>query len=204
MYDGEMSHSPKSLPADDASATHASLPAYASKRKSAWSDPSDDHISVSLASDKRLRKLRSTLAEDIVDGTSYESKLRRKYEQINPVPAWAQNARDKLRKQVKRRRSSATSEDEVDTEAPGLGDLLRDASGILSGGGKNTSLQSGSIAIERLRDANHAALSEGSIASTRFHPSPAVPVMMTASNDRRLRLFTVRGIVAKQCNTTVY
>jgi len=182
----------------DDSAPHISPPVHSSKRKAAWSDPSDVHISISLAHDKRLRKLRDAPTEDVVNGTAYESKLRRKYEQINPVPEWAQNARNKLLKQPKRRRSSATCDDGVDAEpATELDDLLRDTSGILSGGGKKKALQSGSIAIERLRDANHAALSEGSIASARFHPSPAVPVMMTASNDRRLRLFTVRDIIAE-------
>ena len=187
---------------NDAGALHGLPPAHSSKRKPAWSDPSDVHVSISLANDKRLRKLRDAPTEDIVDGVDYERRLRRKYEQINPVPEWAQNARNQLHKHVKRRRSSIFDDDTETEPATRLGDLLRDASGILSNDGKKKSLQSGSIAIERLRDANHAALSEGSIASARFHPSPSVPVMMTASNDRRLRLFTVSDI-AKSYRTDV-
>ena len=47
------------------------------------------------------------------------------------------------------------------------------------------------LAVERLRDANQTARSEGNICALEFHPSPRVPVLMTASADRRVRLFNV-------------
>lgn len=48
------------------------------KNTAVWSDPSDARVTVSLSSDKRLRKLRDALTEDTVNGKTYESKLRRK------------------------------------------------------------------------------------------------------------------------------
>lgn len=51
--------------------------ARSSKGKSAWADPSDVHVKVSLASDTRLRKLRDAPEEDQVTGRQYENKLRR-------------------------------------------------------------------------------------------------------------------------------
>lgn len=53
--------------------------AKSGKKAAAWSDPSDAHITVSLAGDKRLRKLRDAPTEDDVNGKTYESKLRRKW-----------------------------------------------------------------------------------------------------------------------------
>ena len=51
----------------------------ASQNKSAWTDPSDEHIRISLADDNRLRKLRDSLEEDEVSGKTYEGKLRRQW-----------------------------------------------------------------------------------------------------------------------------
>jgi len=59
------------------------------RKKSAWEDPDDANVKVSLVSDKRLRKLRDTTDEDEVGGVDYEAKLRRQYapvwHSLNPV-----------------------------------------------------------------------------------------------------------------------
>ena len=47
------------------------------KKTAAWSDPADMRVTVSLATDNRLRKLRDAPAEDEVTGKVYETKLRR-------------------------------------------------------------------------------------------------------------------------------
>jgi U3 small nucleolar RNA-associated protein 18 len=49
------------------------------KKTAAWADPDDQNIQVSLASDKRLRKLRDGPEEDKVGGRDYEARLRRQY-----------------------------------------------------------------------------------------------------------------------------
>ncbi|PCH33187.1 WD40 repeat-like protein [Wolfiporia cocos MD-104 SS10] len=162
-------------------------------RKSAWVDPDDPTLQVSLSTDKRRRKLRDALSEDVVGGREYERRLRRQFEKINPTPSWAVNARTKLQsKQVKRRRPSSLSASESDEDAP-VSELLSDTRGILQRSRKTNVLSQGTIAIERLRDANLSAKAEGAVKTIQFHPSPQVPVLLTASADRRLRLFNIDG-----------
>ncbi|KAF9814812.1 hypothetical protein IEO21_04920 [Rhodonia placenta] len=157
----------------------------------AWEDPDDPTLQVSLAQDKRRRKLRDAASEDVVGGREYERRLRRQFEKINPTPDWAANARKGSgAKQAKRRRPASSSASSSDEEA--LPDLLTDTQGTLQRG-KSKILDKGTLSIERLRDANLSAKAEGEIKVVQFHPSPQVPVLLTASSDRRLRLFNIDG-----------
>ncbi|KAL5332595.1 WD40-repeat-containing domain protein [Aspergillus crustosus] len=54
-----------------------------------WHDSDDERITVSLASDKRLRKLRVAESEDVISGKEYIRRLRRQYLQLHPTPEWA-------------------------------------------------------------------------------------------------------------------
>jgi U3 small nucleolar RNA-associated protein 18 len=45
--------------------------------RSVWADPDDERLRVSIASDKRLRKLRVEESEDVIAGNDYETRLRR-------------------------------------------------------------------------------------------------------------------------------
>lgn len=184
--------SPEAVQEDEAEpASSGQSAALKSRKAPAWTDPDDTTLQVSLASDTRLRKLRDAPSEDAVDGRDYERRLRRQYEKINPTPNWASNARNKLHpSKSKRRRSSASSGSEVDEGA--VPDLLSSTGGILDTTTRSKTLTQGTLAIERLRDANQAAQSEGEIKAVQFHPSPQIPVLMTASADRRVRLFNVR------------
>ena len=47
------------------------------KKTSAWVDPDDAQLKVSLASDNRLRKLRVAPDEDVITGKDYELRLRK-------------------------------------------------------------------------------------------------------------------------------
>ncbi|OBZ79573.1 putative U3 small nucleolar RNA-associated protein 18 [Grifola frondosa] len=156
----------------------------------AWMDPDDTTLQVSLATDKRRRKLRDALSEDEVGGREYERRLRRQFQKINPTPEWAANARHRLHGTKAKRRSSSTSSESEEDEA--LPDLLSSTGGILSTR-KSKIIAHGTLSIERLRDANHSAKAEGEIKTVQFHPSAHIPVLLTASSDRRLRLFNVDG-----------
>lgn len=139
---------------------------------------------MSLTTNKRLRKLRDAGTEETVGGRDYERRLRRQYEKINPTPDWASSARKQLKSKRPRTSSSSGSDDE---------DLFTSTGGILADEGdtKTKILSSGTIAIERLRDANLSAKAEGDVKAVQFHPSEQVPLLFTASADRRLRLFNV-------------
>jgi hypothetical protein len=152
----------------------------------AWTDPDDVNVQVSLASNNRLRKLRDAPSDDTVGGREYERRLRRQFERINPTPDWASNARKKGGR-AKRRRSSVSGSESGEDVVP---ELLASTGRIL-GTAKSRPILPSTLSIERLRDANQAAPAEGEIKTVAFHPSPHVPVLLTASADRRLRLFHV-------------
>ncbi|VDB86541.1 unnamed protein product [Peniophora sp. CBMAI 1063] len=154
------------------------------RKAPAWEDPDDGALQVDLAATTRLRKLRDAPSEDAVAGREYERRLRRQFEKINPTPIWATNARKK------RRRSGADGQgDEVDTEM----DALLSGSGGIVGQPARRTIEPGTLNIERLRDANQSAPAEGEVKAIQFHPSPQVPLLLTASADRRVRLYNVDG-----------
>jgi len=107
--------------------TPTPLASKSQKKGPAWVDPDDLDVQVSLASDKRLRKLRDTAAEDEIGGRDYERRLRRQFEKLNPTPQWASDARKK-RTIAKRRRSVSPSVSEEDL------DFLTPTGGIRSRG----------------------------------------------------------------------
>jgi U3 small nucleolar RNA-associated protein 18 len=82
-------------------------------------------------------------------------------------------------------------------DGEGVGDLLSSTTGILGvenrKGRKNVVLPQGTLAIERVRDANQSVQGSGStdVRVLAFHPKPAVPVLCVATADRRIRLFNV-------------
>lgn len=168
----------------------ASTSQSTARKAPAWTDPDDTGLSVALAENKRLRKLRDAPSENVVGGREYERRLRRQFERINPTPEWASKARKKLLpSKQKRRRSSVSSASEATEGDEDMEDLLTSTGGVL--GQRPKTLAPGSLTIERLRDANLAAPTEGAVKIVQFHPSNQVPVLLTAGEDRRLRLFNV-------------
>lgn len=108
----------------------------------AWEDSDDGRIEISLASVGRLRKLRVTEDEDVVDGKEYIRRLRRQYLKMHPTPQWVEDAIE-MRRGRKRRKTSdgeeLTDSSDSDVEMEGtetfsghrpLADLLRDASSL--------------------------------------------------------------------------
>ena len=86
----------------------------------AWVDSDDERIVVSLASNPRLRKLRISEAEDLINGKEYTKRLRRQFERLYPVPEWAHPSAAKKQSQKKHRRTSNSS-DSSDASASGNG-----------------------------------------------------------------------------------
>lgn len=192
-FDGEDEDSEEESSRDDEDPLIPLQAVQPARKEAAWTDPDDTKVQVSLSTHKRLRKLRETREDDQVGGREYERRLRKQYEKINPTPEWATKARKKLRPtKSKRRRSSLSSGDEgssgEEVEEEDYSKLLTSSGGIL-GRTKSTALPQGTLSIERLRDANISARSEGAVKAAHFHPS--LPVLLVTSEDRRLRLFNV-------------
>lgn len=188
--DGETSEDSSGSEEDEPEESIPVASSSKTRKPSAWEDPDDTNITVSLAKDTRLRKLRDAPSDDVVGGREYERRLRRQFERINPTPDWATKARSKLHPtKTKRRRASVSSQEEEPEKEDDLSELLADAGGIL--GPRQKKLAPGTLSIERLRDANLAAPSEGAVKAIQFHPSSQIPVLLTAGEDRRLRFFNV-------------
>jgi U3 small nucleolar RNA-associated protein 18 len=132
--------------------------------KPAWEDSDDERVVVSLASVPRLRKLRDTEADDVINGKDYVRRLRRQYQSLYPTPEWALQATGKSKRKRTRTMEDGDSEDESvsemdededDLATQPLARLLKDAD-ILSrtsrGPAKRRKLQSGVIDIQRLKD----------------------------------------------------
>ncbi|QRW05720.1 WD40 repeat protein [Ceratobasidium sp. AG-Ba] len=134
-------------------------------------------LDVSIASDRRLRKLRNSAAEDTVSGREYESRLRRQFEKVHPVPEWAISRSKRTRRTSSASSSNSESEDEPE-EDPTTGPIVVAAAPL-------DALPPTEIAVTRLRDANQAACSDGPVNSIEFHPSARVPVLMVAGADKR-------------------
>lgn len=153
---------------------------------------------ISLASVPRLRKLRTTEAEDVVNGKEYSRRLRKQFELLNPPPAWAQHALD--RSATKRRRLSADrdsqvedSQDEMDLDdelpsvAP-LTKLLQDAESLVrqsgTGTGKKRKLRPEVISIQKLKDV--PGVQPSAITSLSFHSK--LPLLLSSGPSSTLYL----------------
>ncbi|KAM0463866.1 hypothetical protein ACHAO4_000590 [Trichoderma viride] len=151
----------------------------------AWEDSDDDRLGISLANHTRLRKLRLTEAEDVVSGTEYSRRLRQRYLQLHPVPAWAKEASDG-RPTKRRRRSSASSgssaesgnESDSEVSAQPLEEFLRDVRSLSGAGGPaKRRLSPEVIDIQRTREISDKHLAP--VECLSFHPE--YPVLLSAS-----------------------
>jgi U3 small nucleolar RNA-associated protein 18 len=132
--------------------------------KPAWEDSDDERLVVSLAAVPRLRKLRETEEDDVVNGKEYVRRLRKQFQRLYPTPEWALQAQGRA---TKRRWTMDASEsggeeasdmdldDEEKLKTQPLARLLQDAD-ILSRTNRNPAkrrkLQAGVVDIQRLKD----------------------------------------------------
>ncbi|KAK5695702.1 U3 snoRNP protein [Elasticomyces elasticus] len=169
---------------------------------SAWQDSDDERTLVSLASAPRLRKLRRTEAEDVVNGKDYTRRLRQQFELLHPRPRWATQALQGGEPARKKRRLSGDDEDssademETDNDIPStapLSRLLRDASSLtrsttLSTGKKRKILRPEVINIQRLPDLPPGP-GTSAITSLNFHPT--LPLVLSSGPSSTLYLHQI-------------
>ncbi len=153
-----------------------------------WEDADDYMIRVDVASQNRLRKLRSTHGQTSLKGTAYEAALRKQHAALNPNTTWARGE-GRGKSGGKRGAGEIREAEEPDEEAAEK--LLRQAGGLLAGRGRGGLLGAGAIEMSRLRDANHNGGGEAVVQSLEWHPN--AQLMMTAGLDKKLRLFQVGG-----------
>ncbi|MCJ1287700.1 hypothetical protein MMC26_007052 [Xylographa opegraphella] len=151
----------------------------------AWIDSDDERINVSLASNPRLRKLRISESEDIVNGKEYVKRLRQQFERLYPVPEWANPSASRKTSGRKRRKLSdaasssslSNSEDDMSVDSDALSTqplakLLQSTGSLTQTSGTSTSthkkLRPEVIDIQRTKDVSGGQPS--AITSLNFHP----------------------------------
>ncbi|KAI8074387.1 WD40-repeat-containing domain protein [Gongronella butleri] len=166
------------------------------RRQPAWQDNDDAMLQISLKQTNRLRKLRKTEDEDVINGKEYEHRLRKQYIKMHPPASWAA-----LPSEQKRKRKGGDSdsdddepwEDEDPVDDDVRVDLLKSTMGILERRRNALMLSPDHLSIDRAKDANIMARSTDVIKSVQFHPN--AQVMLTAGFDKTLRLFQIDGKV---------
>nr|OQO31750.1 hypothetical protein B0A51_00652 [Rachicladosporium sp. CCFEE 5018] len=156
---------------------------HGSRHPPAWEDSDDERLVVSLAAIPRLRKLRLTEADDLVNGKEYSKRLRRQFELLTPRPEWATHASQKPAHKRRRLSGDVSSSDEeaayaddmdVDDEIPNtapLAKLLQDAQTLVrepeKGAGKKRKIRPETLDIQRTKDI--PGTQPSAITSLSFH-----------------------------------
>jgi len=161
---------------------------------SAWIDDDDRQLTVSLKSSDRIKKLRTSTTEDVVDGGDYERRLRDRFVQTASAAARTDWARVDGGE-------SGGEEEEEDSNA--VTELLSSNAPLLASAESSTPAQRrlppNILGIERERDANQDAVGNCAVMAVRFHPGcgdePGEdddgPLLFTAGMDGTLRFFRV-------------
>ncbi|MCJ1395192.1 hypothetical protein MMC18_008075 [Xylographa bjoerkii] len=168
----------------------------------AWIDSDDERITVSLASNPRLRKLRISETEDVVNGKEYTRRLRQQFERLYPVPEWANpSASRKTSSRRKRRKlfnaasssSESNSDDEMSIDsdalsAQPLAKLLQSTAPLtqtsLTSSSTRKKLRPEVIDIQRTKDVS--SVQPSAITSLSFHPQH--PLLLSSGPSSTLTL----------------
>ncbi|PWY92932.1 WD40 repeat-like protein [Aspergillus heteromorphus CBS 117.55] len=147
----------------DGSEEEAGMPAL-------WHDSDDDRLTISLASQQRLRKLRVAESEDVIGGKEYIRRLRRQYLQLNPMPAWANPEANQPKNDSDADDMDTDDEESMSTQP--LAKLLQGASELTKLEEKTTGgrrkMRQEVIDIQRLKDVGKDQPS--SVDSLMYHP----------------------------------
>lgn len=152
----------------------------------AWVDPSDAAVTVNVARNTRLRKLRQAEGEVVLPGQQLERRLRNQHGDVHSSTAWARRGRG-----VGTDPGSGS-----DTEQDGDG-LLKRSTGLLDG---SCLLPPGQLEVSHLRDANHTEPCQSVVSSLAFHPNGQL--LLVAGLDRHLRFFDVDGVTNPRVQST--
>ncbi|CAI7565568.1 hypothetical protein N7533_008009 [Penicillium manginii] len=168
--DTDMIPSPET-PSDEEDSDEEAAPAV-------WADSDDERIAVSLAGQAKLRKLRTTEDEDVINGKDYVRRLRKQFQRLHPTPDWANPELAAKRRKVDSDDSDADSAEEMDSDEEEqlsmqpLAKLLQNASDLTRVEDNRTAgkrkLRQEVLDIQRLKDVGKTQPS--SVDSLTFHP----------------------------------
>jgi U3 small nucleolar RNA-associated protein 18 len=185
-----------------------------------WHDPDDDNLTVDVSGKSgqpgaaRLRKLRTSEAQQTMTGAEYERALRARHALLAGARGsrWATQAlaaaeaareEEEEREEVGAAWSDDDEDDDGEEQAEGarsVADLLRRGDGAARRSSQrgrtpttppSAPLPSGNLQVARLRDANASSPQQAVVRSVEWHPNGQL--LMTAGMDRTVRLFGVDG-----------
>lgn len=156
-----------------------------------WEDSDDERLNISLVSSDKLKKLRKTETDSIINGKSYITRLRSQFERIYPRPDWIDEIDEE---------KDEDSDIDLDDDQKEGSILENDTNAILNI--LSTSLKfiktkqlklisPVNISITRLKDANYQKPSKAAIQSISFHSNH--PLLLTGGFDRTLRIYYIDG-----------
>jgi hypothetical protein len=153
---------------------------------SAWVDEDDENLTISLQKMDRVRKLRSSLADDLVTGSAYEEKLRERYQ-----TTMSATSRTDWAKLPQSSDDDESYDSEFEENNYTATKLLSSTASLLS----NTRLQPNILNIVRCPDANVGHYNNSTLNAVNFHPGSDEdePLLLTAGLDKTLRFFKING-----------
>jgi U3 small nucleolar RNA-associated protein 18 len=166
----------------------------------AWVDDDDEQVTVSLAHRAdRLKKLRTHLKEDEVDGGDYERRLRDRFQATTSATArtdWAdvdEVDMDAAMDATTDGKQAADSDDDTSDYEDTATKMLSSTAPLLSS--TSTRLPPNVIDILRRPDANVSNYNDCTIQAVEFHPGSDEdePLMLTAGLDKTLRFFKIEN-----------
>jgi U3 small nucleolar RNA-associated protein 18 len=194
MFDAVGSHALVQIPTEGQFSDEEN--AAGDARGPAWQDSDDDRLAVSLASNNRLRKLRRTEEEDVINGREYTRRLRQQYLKLHPTPTWAKEASDQPHRSKRRKANngddsstddseSGSSDTESSTAQP-LAELLRSGVQLVQSSSKRKrKLRPETINIQRSKHITSSGPS--AITSLQIHPS--LPLLLASGPSSRMDLY---------------
>ncbi|KAK2762833.1 hypothetical protein FQN54_001008 [Arachnomyces sp. PD_36] len=156
----------------------------------AWEDSDDERISVPLAGNNRLRKLRVAEGEDVVSGREYVKRLRLQFSRLHPSPEWVRQIHSlssssgryggnevAMRGDGESDVSGSGIDEDTDSETeetlslPPLGKILQNTENLTldnSSTAQRGLLRQSVVGIQKLKDVGE--IQPSSIDSLSFHP----------------------------------
>ena len=135
--------------------------------RAAWVDEDDATLKVDVMQQKKLRKLRKTKKEAVLQGADYEERLREQWRSTQRNAGWAAAAESDLAAEAKRAAAAGSGGRGGRGEA-----LLRSAAPLLASGGAQARsggpLATGKLSMKRLTNLNEAR----SLCNPNPNPNP--------------------------------
>ena len=161
----------------------------------AWEDSDDERLNVSVMTNNRTKKLRTTYGDNVLSGEQYVRRLRAQFERIYPRPQWADDEDDSS---AEHSGSDSDAEDGsgsgreqvIDADIHALSRILQSTYAYKDASSSKL-LPAKTLDILRLKDANFAHPAQSAIQSMSFHPSK--PLLLTGGYDKTLRIYHIDG-----------